>query len=249
MVKCPNCRCEIEDSKKILHERFCFQNIIYCELCQEAVIKDEYDEHCLENNNPKKEENDLDLPDEKSRRSLKRVMSSKVACDFCGLFLGYNELEEHEEMCGARTTECKICHKTMILKNLQNHLLTIHNLDKSIYNEMDSGNIYPDYKNKNESQQSLDLKKDLSENTLNRMTSDEQIAYALALSEQNDNSNKINNNDNNNKSKGNLGKINKKSKEVSKKSSSIDYDEIENEYERQMYEEEMKNYGLDKDKK
>lgn len=243
MVKCSNCHCDIEDSKIMLHERFCFQNIKYCELCKEAIIKEEYDEHCLEHNNPKKEENDLDLPGDRNARSLSRIMSSKVACDFCGLFLGYNELEEHEEMCGARTTECKMCHKTMILKNLQNHLLTIHNLDKSSYKDMDSRNIYPDYTNKQSNQQNLDLKKNLSDDTLNRMTSDEQIAYALALSEQNNNSNKTNNNSNNNKSKESLGKIDNKSKEMLKKSSSFDYDEIDNEYERQIYEEEMKNFG------
>ena len=46
MVLCPNCHCEIDDSKIFLHERFCVQNIKYCELCQEGIIIEEYEEHC-----------------------------------------------------------------------------------------------------------------------------------------------------------------------------------------------------------
>ena len=79
----------------------------------------------------------------------------------------------------------------------------------------------------------------LSEDELNRMSSDERIAYAMALSVQN---NGFNNGNNTNSTPAS----NNIKNELPKKSSSgFNYDEIDNEYERQMYEEEMKNYGCD----
>ena len=61
------------------------------------------------------------------------------------------------------------------------------------------------------------------------MSSSEQLAYAISLSEQQQ--------FNENKSK----EINSKPTDLKKKSTSFDLDALDNEYERQMYEEEMKN--------
>ena len=166
-------------------------------------------------------------------------MSSKVACIYCGLFLGFYELEEHEEMCGARSTNCKICGQNLLFKNLENHILSSHGINKSIYKEYDSG-LNNDFNSKKSiNQEKLNhpgQMKQLNSEDLKRMTSEEQIQYAIALSEQkqyNPNSNKDN--------KGN----NNESKSIQKQSNCIDYDELENEYERQMYEEEMKNFKGD----
>ena len=51
MPKFSNCHTNIEDSKVVLHERFCLQNITYCEKCKEGIIKEVYEEHCLEHEN------------------------------------------------------------------------------------------------------------------------------------------------------------------------------------------------------
>ena len=241
MVKCSNCHCEIEDSKIILHERFCIQNIKYCDICKEAIIKEEYDEHCLNHNKNSLEMKKEDSEEDRNSRSLQRVMSSKVACEFCGLFLGYSELEEHEEMCGARSTNCKICGKNLIFKNLENHIQSVHGINNSIYKEYDPelNNNFEPKNNLNQKNSNLIENKNLNELDLSKMTSEEQIQYALALSAQQYNSN-LNKDNNSNK---NSGKS-KEMKDTAKKSSSgIDYDEIEDEYERQMYEEKMKNFG------
>ena len=233
MVKCSNCRCEIEDSKMILHERFCLQNIKYCDLCKEAIIKEEFEEHCLshikdKNQNEKKE---LDSEEDRNSRSLQRIMSSKVACDYCGLFLGFDELEEHEEMCGARSTKCKVCGYNTLYKNLKNHLINAHGINESAYKEYDSGinNINNLDINKNINKPNINSNGDLTEEQLQRMTSEEQIQYVLALSQKEKNNNSKNN------------KINKEN-DPKKSSSGINYDEIDNEYEKQMYEEEMRNF-------
>ena len=235
MVKCSNCHCEIEDSKMILHNRFCLQNIKYCDICQEAIIKDEYEEHCLNHNKDNQnEKKEIDSEEDRNNRSLQRVISSKVACDYCGLFLGFTELEEHEEMCGARSTKCKICGYNTLYKNLKNHVLKAHGISDFEYKKYDSGinigggvnnNLNNLNINKNENKPNLNSKGILTEEELQRMNSDEQIEYALALSQ---------------KDKNNL---NNKKNIPNKSSSGINYDEIENEYEKQMYEKEMKNYG------
>ena len=253
MIKCSNCRCDIDKSKIVLHERFCSQNITYCEKCKEAVIKEEYEEHCLAHNKAPEEEKSkkLDSEEERNNRSLERVMSSKIGCEYCGFLLGYSEIEEHEKMCGARTTQCKVCHQNVLYQNLDNHIKTEHNLNKSVYKEMDSFNNISQYSKNDSYKKELSFKEKLSQSALARMTSDEQIAYALALSEkdnQNNNTIKSNNTEkDNNKTKKDSSKevLNTSQK---KKSNKINYDEIDEEYERQMYEDEMKNFGCDEEK-
>ena len=122
MPKCSNCHCEIEESKMILHERFCVQNIQYCDICKEHKCSYCTTEH--KNSGTKKEK----AKEEKDALSLKRVESTKVQCQFCNLFLSFSEVTEHEDMCGSRTTKCKLCGERVIFKNLENHVLTAHGL-------------------------------------------------------------------------------------------------------------------------
>ena len=133
MQRCSNCHCDIEESKILLHERFCFQNIKYCDICKEGIIKEEYEEHCLEHNNSeiKKEKSQ----EEKDNLSLKRLESTKIKCTYCKLLLSLTEAEENEQMCGSRTTKCKLCGERAIIKYLENHVLLVHGLSLSIYDE------------------------------------------------------------------------------------------------------------------
>ncbi len=157
-------------------------------------------------------------------------MSSKIVCKYCGLFCGYTELEEHEYMWGERTTSCKICKENFLYKNLENHLLTAHRINNDAYKDYDFGlnnNFQP---NEIVNQPKQNFKGNLTQDQIQRMTSEEQIQYALAISQQDNNENNKNSKENSN------------SKELPKKSSSgFDYDEIKNELERQMYEEDMNN--------
>lgn len=262
MPKCSNCQCDIEESKLFLHERFCKENIKYCDICKEAIIKEEFEEHLLEHD---KKNVDIKPEEERSNLSLQRVMSTKIQCQYCNLLLSYSELEEHENMCGARTTKCKICGERIMYKDLDNHILAIHGLNKSIYNEYEydsslSNQLSELSLNKDQPsyQDSLNLNNNNFSNDLGlyKLTSSEQIAYALALSEQ-DNNNVKNKNENKDKEKNDKQKEKEKNEKIAvdknnekneleipkKKSEKIDYDEIENEYQKQMYEEEMKNFG------
>ena len=222
MVKCSNCRAEIDDSKIFLHERFCFQNIKYCEKWKEGIVKEEFDEHLEKHKSKEIPENNNSSEKERNDITLKRVESSKIGCPYCGFLLSYSEYEEHLEMCGARTTKCKMCGKSLLYKNLDAHIKSEHNLENDVYKQLDSGSInnFDSYKIQKPNLNELDLK---------NMSSSEQLAYAISLSEQQQ--------FNENKTK----EINSKPTDLKKKSTSFDLDALDNEYERQMYEEEMKN--------
>ena len=185
MVKCSNCHCEIDENKIILHERFCSQNITYCEICKEGIVKEEYEEHCLEHNDKNLEISKTKSEEERNSLSLKRVESSKIGCQYCGFLLGFKEIEEHEEMCGAKTTKCNVCGKSLLFRDLENHISKEHGLKKDSYEIYSSfsksdSNSSDDYGKKND-YNSLNL---LDDEDLINMTTEEQIAYAIKLSEQ-----------------------------------------------------------------
>lgn len=247
MVLCPNCHCEIDDSKIVLHQRFCVQNIKYCELCQEGIIKEEYEEHCQNHKNlSKAKSKSNESKDSRDSLSLQRVESSKIGCQYCGFLCGYKELEEHEVMCGARTTKCSQCGKTLLIKNVKEHLEKLHKIKMDDYQQINSGDICG-IKTNSDSSTKFGYLNNLG---LNRMTSDEEIAYALALSQQEEQERKKKQQHNNNYNNKNSNFMQKNSSQnfYKKKSSKIDYDELDYEYEKQMFEDEVNNY-MEEDEK
>ena len=83
MPKCSNCQCDIEESKIFLHERFCKENIKYCELCKEAIIKEEFEDHLLEHGEKKVE---VKPEEERSNLSLQRLCQLKYNVNFAIFF-------------------------------------------------------------------------------------------------------------------------------------------------------------------
>ena len=140
-------------------------------------------------------------------------------------------------MCGARTTTCKKCGKNLLIKNLKTHIEKEHNLDLDNYKDMKSGSL--DFTNNQNSSNLYGNLGNFGNLDLKRMTSDEEIAYALQLSAEEEKRRKE-------KEKNKIKESNiqpKKNSIASKRSSKIDYDELEYEYEKQLYEEEMNNFG------
>ena len=240
MVLCPNCHCEIDDSKIFLHERFCVQNIKYCELCQEGIIIEEYEEHCQNHKKLSQEKNkSKELRDS---LTLNRVQSSKIGCQYCGYLCCFTELEEHEGMCGARSTKCKQCGQNLLIKNVKDHIEKVHNIKIENYQEIYSGDLCGTKTNSSSSTKFGNL----NNSDLKRMTTDEEIAYALALSHEEEQERKKKNQQNNyNNKNSNFMQKNSSQNLNKEKSEKIDYDELELEYEKQMYEEEINNYTQD----
>lgn len=212
MVFCPNCHCEIEDSKYVLHERYCRLTVKYCDKCEESFPIEEFEQHVLKHDKPEfqglqRKKSKI----EKEESSLKRVQSCKIPCEFCELYLYLEEIEEHQKMCGARTTNCPECNKLIMYKDLQNHLKNEHKKEESKKVKFEDskikkglteslvGNMSEEEQINYAIQKSLesnnnkpndkiineefDLTRKISERTLNKMSEDEQLAYALKQSE------------------------------------------------------------------
>ena len=130
MVFCSNCQSEIEDSKMILHERFCKINIKYCFQCKEKIPIEEYEEH-LENHNEIKQEQKEEIPYTNDKED-----NSNIECQYCSLLVDPSELEEHEKMCGARTVKCDICGKYIYIRLIKQHMNVIHDMG---YKDIDTG--------------------------------------------------------------------------------------------------------------
>ena len=156
-----------------------------------------------------------------------------------------NEIEEHEKMCGARSTKCKICNKNMTYIQLKNHLKEFHNLNKYEYDnlQISNKNSYNLFNEK--------LNGNLNDVDLAKMSSDEQLAYAISLSQNQDiiknNLGNLKNEDSKNIDKKTENeKINKTDDNVLRKqtddSLDINFDDVENEMEKYYYEEEAKEY-------
>ena len=247
MVLCQNCRCDIDESKMFLHQRFCIQNIKYCEQCQVGVIIEEYEEHLQSHNNNNNNSSEKESKEKNDELTLKRVESSKICCQYCGFLCGFKEIEEHEAMCGARSTNCKQCGKHLLIKDLKPHIEKEHKLSMGSYQNMESKNF--DKSNSNLSNNNYSgLYGNLANLDLKRMTTDEEIAYAMALSEEDERrrqekekeknkKNQYNSNPSDNFKKNNNLDVKKKPSEK------IDYDEMEYEYEKALYEQEMMDFG------
>ena len=121
MVFCTNCQSEIEDSKMFLHEGFCKKNIRYCFKCKAKIPKEEFEEH-LENHKVKLEpENSVETEKKEDEKD-----NMNIECQYCSLLVDRNELEEHEQMCGARTVPCEMCGQYVQTRLLNQHLNVIH---------------------------------------------------------------------------------------------------------------------------
>ena len=245
MVLCQNCRCDIDESKMFLHQRFCIQNIKYCEQCQVGVIIEEYEEHLQSHNNNNNNSSEKESKEKNDELTLKRVESSKIGCQYCGFLCGFKDIEEHESMCGARSTNCKQCGIHLLIKDLKPHIEKEHKLSMGNYQNMDSKSF--DKSNSNLSNNNYSgLYGNLANLDLKRMTTDEEIAYAMALSEEDERrrqekeknkKNQYNSNPSDNFKKNNNLDVKKKPSEK------IDYDEMEYEYEKALYEQEMMDFG------
>jgi hypothetical protein len=232
----------------VLHQRFCVQNIKYCEKCQVGVIIEEFEEH-LQSHKSKEnsKEKSHSSKEENDSLTLKRVQSSKIGCEYCGFLCGFGDIEEHEAMCGARSTNCKQCGKRLLIKDLKDHIEKVHKLNMENYQEMKSKSFENNFNSNSNSYNNSGLYGNLGNLDLKRMTTDEEIAYAMALSQEEElkrqqkekekEKNKYNEKQSDNFKKNNSLEMKKK------KSEKIDYDELEYEYQKQMYEDEMDAYN------
>ena len=180
MPKCKNCHIDLDGIRLINHEKYCIQNIKYCEKCQQAIPKDEFEEH-LSNHLSRIQSKEIKNEEKKEENNLIKEESAKLQCEFCEQLLSLDLVEEHEKMCGSRTDNCINCGKLIRKKDMKNHLQFCiqekfnqnnnnynYNYSNSDYNNNNFDNEYEKYKRQN-----------LMNSTIKNMNEDEQIARAI----------------------------------------------------------------------
>ena len=87
-------------------------------------------------------------------------------------------------MCGARSTDCKKCGKNLLIKDLKDHIEKVHKLNMENYQEMKSKSFENNFNSNSNIYNNSGLYGNLGNLDLKRMTTDEEIAYAMALSQE-----------------------------------------------------------------
>ena len=122
MTKCDNCDKLIEQSKMLLHERFCKLNIKKCTICKSPVLIEEYEDHMDENHQEiecefcKKMFSNADIEAHKRQCDCQLIY-----CMYCEMQVPKREKKEHEYICGAKTEECMICKQFIQIKDMKAH--------------------------------------------------------------------------------------------------------------------------------
>ena len=74
IVKCPNCRQDIEAKKMFLHEGFCNRNNVFCEHCEKVYLKSDYEKHIKKYKKEKPKEDNENLNTDKK---FEQIIKSK----------------------------------------------------------------------------------------------------------------------------------------------------------------------------
>ena len=238
MPKCSNCHIELDGIKLSIHEKYCIENMKYCETCKQAIPKEEFEEHLnghlsrQQSKEIKNEEKKEDQIEKEKDQFLHKMSSEKISCQYCGDFKSLDLLKEHEEMCGARTENCIYCNKLITRKNMKKHLEDCQKQNK----------------NNNDLQH-------LTSSDLYKLDEDEQIARAMqeSLNDIPKNNNNLNNNKDYSNNYYYKQSIDNNNLNYQKSLNSLQSGEIDYEYEKQMeedfYNEQIKQWENEEMKK
>ncbi len=122
-VFCENCRSNVPIPVWELHETTCERHRWYCDVCEQALPKNEREQH----NQNYHAMVPCDCGDKVEVRKMadhKKVKCSRrlIPCTYCECPTFHCELAEHEFVCGSRTEPCEHCNKLIQLCNLETHI-------------------------------------------------------------------------------------------------------------------------------
>lgn len=120
---CGQCHKEVAEVNFALHETHCKRFLCLCPDCDEAVPREQLEQHREEQHtqvrcskcNQKVER--CSLLDHETDECVERLES----CQFCDLELPWKELDEHSVACGSRTERCRDCGRYVKLKDQPDH--------------------------------------------------------------------------------------------------------------------------------
>ncbi|KAG7275118.1 hypothetical protein CRUP_009478 [Coryphaenoides rupestris] len=90
-----------------LHESHCRRFLSVCPECDETVPREHLEQHRLD-----------------EHTQLQECVARLLSCEFCQLELPCSELQQHEWACGSRTDRCSVCHRYILLRDLDQHTST-----------------------------------------------------------------------------------------------------------------------------
>nr|XP_014344081.1 PREDICTED: TRAF-type zinc finger domain-containing protein 1 isoform X2 [Latimeria chalumnae] len=119
---CTNCKRDIPSGNFTIHEIHCRRNIELCRFCKEPFPRSEMEEHVEHEHaqimckcNVKMEKHQLE------NHQISECPLRLVKCQYCDLELAFNKCFEHEDYCGARTEQCQVCARNVMVKDLNTH--------------------------------------------------------------------------------------------------------------------------------
>ncbi|KAK2912844.1 XIAP-associated factor 1 [Channa argus] len=123
---CGQCNKEVAETNFALHEMHCRRFLCVCPDCDEAVPRDQLNQHKEDEHtvvrcskcNKKMERRHL--IDHESDECVERLQ----ACQFCKLELPWRQLDEHCLSCGSRTELCRDCGRYIKLREQSDHSST-----------------------------------------------------------------------------------------------------------------------------
>ncbi|KAM6241790.1 TRAF-type zinc finger domain-containing protein 1 [Spheniscus humboldti] len=195
---CGNCKKDIPVANFIMHEIHCSRNIEVCRYCSELIPKSEMKNH-IESEHVQvtckcrmKIEKCLLKDHEASACPLRPAV-----CQYCGIQLTFNKLQDHEIYCGARTERCGGCGHNVMVKDLKEHPRVCGQEAKQVRGsrtvprfEDEDADLHAlrDIRNRLRSEDELE-QLERSENTHSSLYEewDADLDYVLALSLQNEN--------------------------------------------------------------
>ena len=105
----------MDETKFIMHSRFCLTNSVKCSICNEVIAVDDEEDHIKDHLSSECQQCgkiiEIDhMEAHKTRCHLERL----VDCQFCQLKLDSKALESHENLCGSKSVNCEFCQATII---------------------------------------------------------------------------------------------------------------------------------------
>ncbi|XP_035747430.1 TRAF-type zinc finger domain-containing protein 1 isoform X1 [Egretta garzetta] len=119
---CGNCKKDVPVANFIMHEIHCSRNIEVCRYCSDLIPKSEMKNHI--------ESEHVQVTCKCGMKIEKRLFEDHEAsacplrpavCQYCDIQLTFNNLQDHEIYCGARTERCGGCGRNVMLKDLKEH--------------------------------------------------------------------------------------------------------------------------------
>ncbi|KAM6987676.1 XIAP-associated factor 1 [Tautogolabrus adspersus] len=131
--RCTQCQKQVAETNFALHETHCRRFLCVCPDCDEAVPREQLNQHREEQHtqvrcskcNQRMER--CQLLDHESDECSERLQS----CHFCELEMPFKKLDEHAVVCGSRTELCRDCGCYVTLRDQPKHALTCSETDNA----------------------------------------------------------------------------------------------------------------------